>query len=133
MSLNITIKPSLRSVGKAVASVKAKSFLQNEINKLAFSVERFGKQLSPVDTGRMRASIRTFQAMGDSLEAKVATTLGGIARYGVSYAVFVHEGTRYMRARPFMEQGAKFAMEGYNENDMARRLETEFVKKFKYL
>ena len=133
MNFTVTIKPSLKSVGKAVSSVKTDSFLQGELNKIAFGVERYGKQLSPVDTGRMRASIQTFQAMGSSLEAKVATTLGALPKYGVSYAVFVHEGTRYMRARPFMEQGTKFALEGYNENDMAKRLEAEFVKNFKFL
>lgn len=133
MNFTVTIKPSLNSVGKSVSSVDTNSFLQKEINTIAFGVERFGKQLSPVDTGRMRASIQTFQAMGSSLEAKVATTLSALPKYGVSYAIFVHEGTRYMRARPFLERGAKSAIEGYNENDMSRRLEAEFIKKFKYL
>lgn len=49
----------------------------------------------PVDTGRLRASIRW------SL-AKDAQGLVAIVGTDVKYAVYVHEGTRFMAARPFL-------------------------------
>jgi len=83
----------------------------------AFAVEREAKILSPVDSGRMRASIATSLAIADK-------GLTSIVQTNVFYAIYVHEGTgRYsrdlskssrpkahgMRPRPFMEQGAKKA------------------------
>lgn len=122
--ITITVKPSFESVGKAIGSVDVSSFLREEINKLAFGIERFGKQLSPVLTGRLRASIHTTPA-SSMLQAVVAT--------GTDYAIFVHEGTRFMRGRPFMEMGASLSQQAYNEGTMNQRLEEQFVRAFKTL
>jgi HK97 gp10 family phage protein len=53
------------------------------------------KRLCPVDTGNLRASI-TFeiQQQGSDLIGRVGTN--------VPYARYVHDGTKYMRARPFL-------------------------------
>jgi len=123
MEIKVTVAPSFEKVGKAIGGVNISSFLREEINKLAFGIERFGKQLSPVDTGRLRASIHVVPA-GMDLKAIIATD--------TNYAVYVHEGTRYMRGRPFMEQGAKSAT-SYVEGTIKNRLETEFVNRFKTL
>lgn len=63
----------------------------------AQKVTNEAKRRSPVDTGRLRASI-AWQLLEDSD--------GVFARVGtdVNYAPFVHEGTRYMRGRPFIEE-----------------------------
>ncbi len=61
-------------------------------------VERGSKTFSPVDTGRMRASIGTSMGYMEK----------GLASYiqpNVDYAIYVHEGTRYMKGRPFMKWG----------------------------
>jgi HK97 gp10 family phage protein len=134
--INVTVKPSFEEIGKAMSSVDIKSFLRGEINKIALLVERYGKQLAPVGTpestgikgykgGRLRASIHTKPAMLSSLEAVVKT--------GVHYAIYVHEGTRYMRARPFLRKGTEFARRRYTGQDIASRLDQEFIKKFKTL
>lgn len=61
-------------------------------------VERGSKMFSPVDTGRMRASIGTSMGIrGKGLET--------VIQPNVEYAIYVHEGTRYMRGRPFMKWG----------------------------
>ncbi len=122
MQINVTIRPSLNSLGGAISSVDVKSFLRDEINKFAALVERYGKQLSPFKTGRLKASIHFSPAV---------TGLGAIVATGTDYALFVHEGTKYMRARPFMEQGARFAEKETEERSVGARLEEKFVESFK--
>lgn len=117
----ITIKPSFAEVGRALGNVKFESFLRKEINKVAFSIERVAKQVTPVDTGTLKSSILTSPAVL-GLKATISPR--------VHYAIYVHEGTRYMRARPFMTMGAAFVsvteFQGINV-----RLDQEFTKEFK--
>jgi len=71
--------------------------LKTAVIKSALMVEREAKILAPVDTGRLRSSINTSYGIGTlGIGARVATD--------VEYAIYVHEGTRRMRARPFMAQ-----------------------------
>jgi HK97 gp10 family phage protein len=68
--------------------------------KSAFEIERAAKILSPVDTGRLRASIATsLGVMNRGITSIVSTN--------VFYAIYVHEGTKRMRKRPFMRQAAE--------------------------
>lgn len=71
--------------------------LKKATSKSALMVEREAKLLTPVDTGRLRSSIMSSLGLGPlAVGAKVATN--------VEYAIFVHEGTKRMRPRPFMKQ-----------------------------
>lgn len=56
-------------------------------------------ELINVDTGRLRAS--TTWALGD--RGGLVLTLGS----GAHYSVFLHEGTRYIEARPYLEIAAR--------------------------
>lgn len=56
-------------------------------------IERISKKNAPVDTGRLRADIAT------KLYQK---ELKGVVYNTVEYAIYVHEGTRKMRARPYI-------------------------------
>lgn len=56
-------------------------------------IESAAKELAPVDTGRLRASIR-LEMRSDGLGAEVATNL--------RYAPAVELGTRRTRAQPFL-------------------------------
>jgi len=77
--------------------------LKEAVTKSAFLVEREAKMLAPVDTGRLRSSINTSYGIGPlGIGAKVATD--------VEYAIYVHEGTSRMRARPFMKQAAEMSV-----------------------
>ena len=114
--INITIKPSLAVLQKAYGNVGLRKFLMGEIERITFKIQRFAKQVTPVDTGRLRASIAT--RLGD-LEATTSTN--------VEYALFVHEGTKFMRGRPFMEQGVQFAKLNI-EGEIASKLDKHLVK-----
>lgn len=60
-------------------------------------IDARAKQLCPVDTGRLRSSIRwQIDGIGDG------RTLTASISANTKYARFVHDGTRYMRARPFL-------------------------------
>lgn len=66
-----------------------------ELAKRAIKVERTAKRLCPVDTGRLRSSIRWSFARDDlGLHAIVGTN--------VAYALHVEFGTSRMRAQPFL-------------------------------
>ena len=58
-------------------------------------IERTAKGLAPVDTGRLRSSIRS------SLE-DVATRLRGEVLTDVDYAAYVELGTRRLAASPYL-------------------------------
>ena len=124
MNIKVTIKPSFESLGRAFKNVPITDFVSDAINRVAANVERFGKQLSPVDSGTLRGSIHFSPADTRILQATVTTK--------TDYAVFVHEGTRYMRGRPFMEEGAKFGADNF-AGIIGDRLDDAFVKAFKTL
>lgn len=82
------------------------------LQKAAFIIEGRAKELSPVDTGRMRGSIIT------SLVPLQAT----VAPY-TNYAVYVHEGTKFMKGRPFMTEAAR-----QKENEVIGLINDEIAK-----
>lgn len=74
--------------------------LRDASTKSAFLVEGAAKKRSPVDTGRMRASIATSLGIADR-------GISSIVQTNVHYAIYVHEGTRRMKKREFMRLGAE--------------------------
>ncbi len=115
--ITVNIKPSLASIKKAYGNAGIKAFLAREIERVTFTIQRFAKQVTPVDTGRLRASITT-KSLGE-LSKETATN--------VEYALYVHEGTKFMRGRPFMEQGVQFAKLNL-EGEIGARLDKHLVK-----
>ncbi len=115
-NIKVTITPSFYTLAKRFGNVRVTKFLGEQIKKLAFMIERESKQRTPVDTGRLRASIR--------VSPKI-TPLQQIIQPNTNYAFFVHEGTRYMRARPFMTLGSKEASKQF-EPMFAKDLEKQF-------
>lgn len=112
-NITIDIHPSLGAVGKAIASIKTGYALQKSIRKTAFLIERYSKRGTPVKTGRLRSSIGV--DLGN-LYARIAPH--------TNYAGFVHEGTRYMAARPFMRWGLERALPEIPE-DFKKEVEFE--------
>lgn len=118
MEIKVDIKPNIDSLisrfkGQEQILVQK---LKEGVWGYALLVERGAKTFAPVRTGRLRSSISTtFGIMAGGLKAIVAPT--------VEYAFFVHEGTRYMKGRAFMEwglnaykaQGDKLIMNKINE------------------
>ncbi len=78
------------------APEKVSIALRNVIYKVTLLVERSAKQNTPVDTGRLRSSISTDIR---PMSAKVETH--------TNYALYVHEGTRFISGRPFMRDAAR--------------------------
>ena len=78
--------------------VRMREELNRAVKKSVLSVERQTKINSPVDTGLMRTSVnsRTYRS-----------EIAGEVIAGVRYAIYVHEGTYKMRARPFMARAVK--------------------------
>jgi HK97 gp10 family phage protein len=89
----IGIKLDVEKVTKGLNILEEdlKSAIGTAISKSALTIEGQSKTNSPVDTGRMRSSIFS------DIHPLTASIMPN-----VSYAVFVHFGTRYMKARPFM-------------------------------
>ena len=98
MKINITSNISTISTKLMAKPTLINSALKRVIRKSALLVERHAKMRSPVDTGRLRSSIRT---MINELTATVNPT--------VDYAIFVHDGTSRMKGRPFMKWGVEDA------------------------
>jgi HK97 gp10 family phage protein len=121
--IRLTFVPSLDKLGDVFKNIAVSNFVSFEINEIAMKIVGFGKQLSPVDTGLMRSRIsQTIFSTPASLKAKVET--------GVFYSIYVHEGTRYMRGRPFLETGANLASANFAGN-ISNRIEKGFAQAFK--
>jgi HK97 gp10 family phage protein len=84
---------------KMKAAAGSVSNLQSMLQMVAFKVEENTKPHVPVLTGNLRRSIHTRVAPPN---AYIGTN--------VSYALFVHEGTKHMPARPFFDMGMHDSM-----------------------
>jgi HK97 gp10 family phage protein len=80
-------------------SSKVKQMTMDALMKSGYRVERAAKKETPVDTGRLRASISVSSMLALRAEPHV------VISPHTNYAIYVHEGTRYMKARPFMTKG----------------------------
>ena len=70
----------------------------NTLKKMGMFLVAEAKKRCPVDTGRLRGSIQYYLS---KIWGKNYLTIGATAEY----AIFVHEGTRKMRKRPFIKDG----------------------------
>lgn len=72
--------------------------LSRGLKGAALLIERESKIVTPVDTGRLRGSIFS------TIHQTYATV-----QPNTDYAIYVHEGTRFMSPRPFMAEGTQNA------------------------
>lgn len=93
--------PEVRYVGSAALIARATSAIVAAVTESAEDLVGEAQSRTPVDTGTLKASIHVdgVHVGTGEISARVAT--GGEAN---EYAVFVHEGTRKMAARPFLSQ-----------------------------
>ncbi len=104
---------SLKVLGAAeivrhLSSVKSKmgKTLEEGMRESAFQVERFGKmQLTSgpnraLKTGYLRASLMVTSIL----------PYRAVVTAQANYGIYIHEGTRSMRARPYLEAGLKQAV-----------------------
>lgn len=87
--------------------------------KLALmGIQRNAKMIAPVDTGRLKTDIRT--------DLRIQSNqIKGVIFNDVYYALFVHEGTSRMRARPYFKQavenGARIELERVLKRDLLKK------------
>lgn len=92
--INITIKnlPQIkRAFGMAPQLMTQE--LNKAIKKTVFVIQRRSMMNTPVDTGRLRASHST-----------LFNSLRGTLYTDTTYDRYVHDGTKYMKARPYMKK-----------------------------
>lgn len=105
----VSVKISgLKELISGISDIKNKmaSTLSEGMREAAFAVETAAKRQitsgrnRAIKTGFLRASIGVTSVL--PFQAKVQA--------GAFYGIYVHEGTRYMRARPFLSDGLKDAV-----------------------
>lgn len=95
-NIDIKIKnlPQIRAAFRRAPFLMTK-YLNIAIAQSIYSLKADSQRNTPVDTGRLRAS--TYTQLGN-LRGEVGTN--------VNYDVYVHEGTKYMRGRPYLRMAA---------------------------
>lgn len=98
--INVSINPSIEKLVRNFHGFESIliSKLREAVEGYGYLIERGSKMFSPVDTGRMRSSIGVSLGLSPK-------DIKSITSPNVDYAIYVHEGTRYIKARPFMKWG----------------------------
>lgn len=125
-NINVQFNPPLVNLAEAFAKVNFDKILKEVAETITFTVERYAKQVTPVDTGRLRSSIRVSGAIGSK----------GI-KYNIepntNYAYWVHEGTTRMKGRPYMSWGVQFAKRQMTVGDVGSRIANDLRRQLSSL
>lgn len=97
ISITISNLPQIQAAFAKAPRLMAQQ-LNRAIAKTLFNIQRKSMYRTPVDTGRLRAST---SVQLYNLKGEVGTH--------TEYDVYVHDGTRYMRARPYLTQAVDAA------------------------
>jgi len=92
ISVKIENLAEIRAAFSKAPTLMAKN-LDKAIKASTLLIERQSKINTPVRTGFLRSSHKTS-----------FSPLRGVLEPMANYAVYVHEGTRYMKARPFLKE-----------------------------
>lgn len=111
IKITITNLPQIKAAFNKAPTLMAKN-LNIAIQKSIFLIKGKSQQNTPVLTGRLRASTYT---MFGNLKGEVGTN--------TNYDIFVHEGTRFMQARPYLRTAVE------SSNSDVDRYFTEAVDK----
>lgn len=90
IQVKITNLPQIKRAFSMAPQIMTRN-LSMAIRQTVLSISRESRQRTPVDTGRLRAS--TYERFS-SFRGEVGTN--------TEYDVFVHEGTKFMRGRPYL-------------------------------
>ena len=111
MQINVEIK-NIGQIRKALNDSPeiVKRYIDTAIKRSIFQVQREAVPLTPVDTGRLRGSYEIrFETFGAFEPVKA------ILEPTAFYAIFVEEGTRKMRAQPYLKPGLENSMPEINQ------------------
>jgi len=98
VNISVDLKETMLYMDRLPDNIK--NAIGEALAKSGFTVERYMKTNAPVDTGRLRSSIFT------ELTPSIYPTRATISPH-VYYAIFVHEGTRFIKANPFASKAAE--------------------------
>lgn len=93
----MTVKANLFYINKLLSDPKGP--VGKQLRKTGIRVHNKAKRYCPVDTGRLRSSIRSTQPF-EEVHRRLVVRVGT----NVDYAAYVELGTRYMSARPFLRR-----------------------------
>ena len=96
VKISITNLAEIRAAFARSPKVMYKN-LQRAIQASIYRISGQSKRNTPVRTGRLRAS--TYERFQSGLQGEVGTH--------TSYDLFVHEGTRFMRGRPYLRMAVE--------------------------
>ncbi len=128
LKIAIMTQPDIKKVGTKFIKLDLTRGIKETIELIIRTIERYAKQITPVDTGRLRASIGGGVFRGGHYPAGYGIKIGkfrGEIGTNVKYAPFVHWGTKYMRARPFLSKSAEFAVRKLSGKPIEDRLSKE--------
>lgn len=104
MSFSVAVKihnadEIARLMGRAPAIMR--KHFKRAMYLVTLTIMRESMKNTPVDTGRLRASHNVKLSRGSFglVQGRIFTQ--------TNYDIFVHEGTRFMKGRPFMHQAVK--------------------------
>ena len=83
---------------------RARRIIARSLKRIGLIVERNAKPVTPVKTGNLKRSITSVPLEWNRVA--VGTK--------VDYALYVHEGTRRMRGRPYLRQGLERSRDQIN-------------------
>ncbi len=95
IAIKITNLPQIRRAFSIAPNLMRKN-LNEAIKKSIYTIQGQSMRNTPVLTGRLRASTRSRFA---DLRGEVGTN--------TNYDIFVHEGTRYMKGRPYLRDAVQ--------------------------
>lgn len=90
--------------------------IRKVLEAFLYETEGIAKSLAPVRTGRLRADISTTFNKQE---------LQGVIYNKVNYAIYVHEGTRKMPARPYILNAIHL---NKREVELQRQLQKEYLQ-----
>lgn len=99
MQGNVMVERAMVGGGLAAVAEGMKPFMRTVVYKVAALVSAEAKRFSPIDTGRLRASIHIEPV--DELSYQVITN--------VYYGIYQEFGTSKMKAHPYMRPAAAVA------------------------
>lgn len=114
ISIRITNLPQIKAAFSRAPHLMVAE-LSKAIQKSVLSISKDSRVSTPVDTGRLRAS--TYERFGN-LQGEVGTN--------TTYDRFVHEGTTYMRGRPYLRKAVErnqHNIDGYFEKSVQNVLD----------
>lgn len=100
-NINITIKNAaeIRSAFRKAPDLMTK-YLNDAIKKTLISIQ--GETIKNVHAGR-GINVITGGLLSATERPPIFSRLKGVYDVDINYAVFVHDGTRFMKARPFLQ------------------------------